>query len=118
MQAIGAMAYGTETIPAVYKVFGPGNQYVMHAKKLIQQEGVAIDMPAGPSELAIFADETAVPAYVAADLLSQCEHGPDSQVLLVTDSRDFAEKVNISLEQQVEILPRKSIALHHWKIVR
>jgi histidinol dehydrogenase len=112
VQAIGAMAYGTETIPAVYKIFGPGNQYVTHAKKLIQQEGVAIDMPAGPSELAVFADETAVPAYVAADLLSQCEHGSDSQVVLVTDSRDFAEKVNISLEEQIEKLPRKSIARH------
>jgi histidinol dehydrogenase len=112
VQAIGAMAYGTETIPAVYKIFGPGNQYVTHAKKLIQQEGVAIDMPAGPSELAVFADDTAIPAYVAADLLSQCEHGPDSQVLLVTDSREFAEKVNISLEEQIEKLPRKSIALH------
>jgi histidinol dehydrogenase len=112
VQAIGAMAYGTETIPAVYKIFGPGNQYVTHAKKLIQLEGVAIDMPAGPSELAVFADDTAVPAYVAADLLSQCEHGSDSQVILVTDSRDFAEKVNISLEEQIEKLPRKSIALH------
>jgi histidinol dehydrogenase len=112
VQAIGAMAYGTETIPAVYKIFGPGNQYVTHAKKLIQQEGVAIDMPAGPSELAVFADDTAVPAYVAADLLSQCEHGSDSQVILVTDSREFAEKVNISLAEQIEKLPRKSIALH------
>ena len=111
VQAIGAMAYGTETIPAVYKIFGPGNQYVTHAKKLIQQEGVAIDMPAGPSELAVYAGNTAVPAYVAADLLSQCEHGSDSQVLLVTDSRDLAEKVNISLKQQIEKLPRKSIAL-------
>ena len=112
VQAIGAMAYGTETIPAVYKIFGPGNQYVTHAKKLIQQEGVAIDMPAGPSELAVFADDSAVPAYVAADLLSQCEHGSDSQVMLVTDSRDFAEKVNISLEEQIEKLPRKSIAFN------
>jgi len=112
VQAIGAMAYGTETIPAVYKIFGPGNQYVTHAKKLIQQEGVAIDMPAGPSELAVYADDTAVPAYVAADLLSQCEHGSDSQVLLVTDNRNFAEKVNISLKQQIEKLPRKSIALN------
>jgi histidinol dehydrogenase len=111
VQAIGAMAYGTETIPAVYKIFGPGNQYVTHAKKLIQKEGVSIDMPAGPSELAVFADDTAVPAYVAADLLSQCEHGPDSQVILVTESRDLAEKVNISLEEQIEKLPRKSIAL-------
>jgi len=112
VQAIGAMAYGTETIPAVYKIFGPGNQYVTHAKKLIQQDGVAIDMPAGPSELAVYADHTAVPAYVAADLLSQCEHGSDSQVLLVTDNRDFAEKVNISLKEQIEKLPRKSIAFH------
>jgi histidinol dehydrogenase len=112
VQAIGAMAYGTETIPAVYKIFGPGNQYVTHAKKFIQQEGVAIDMPAGPSELAVFADDSAVPAYVAADLLSQCEHGSDSQVILVTDSRDFAEKVNISLEVQIEKLPRKSIAFN------
>jgi len=120
VQAIGAMAYGTETIPAVYKIFGPGNQYVTHAKMLIQQEGVAIDMPAGPSELAVFADDTAVPAWVAADLLSQCEHGPDSQVILVTDSRDFAEKVNISLEQQIGKLSRKSIAflsLENSKII-
>jgi histidinol dehydrogenase len=110
IQAIGAMAYGTETIPAVYKIFGPGNQYVTHAKKLIQQEGVAIDMPAGPSELAVLADDTAIPAYVAADLLSQCEHGPDSQIMLVTESRDFAEKVENSLKEQIEKLPRKSIA--------
>jgi histidinol dehydrogenase len=112
VQAIGAMAYGTETVPAVYKIFGPGNQYVTHAKQLIQQEGVAIDMPAGPSELAVYADHTAVPAFVAADFLSQCEHGSDSQVLLVTDSRDFAEKVNISLKEQIEKLPRKSIAFN------
>jgi histidinol dehydrogenase len=111
IQAIGAMAYGTETVPAVYKIFGPGNQYVTHAKKLVQEEGVAIDMPAGPSELAVFADHTAIPAYVAADLLSQCEHGPDSQVMLVTESTDFAEKVNDALQEQIELLPRKSIAL-------
>ncbi|HEY4937279.1 MAG TPA: histidinol dehydrogenase, partial [Puia sp.] len=98
VQAIAAMAYGTKTIPQVYKIFGPGNQYVTQAKKLIQQEGIAIDMPAGPSELAVYADETAVPAYVAADLLSQCEHGADSQVILVTGSRAFAEKVNLALE--------------------
>ena len=109
-QAIGAMAYGTETIPKVDKIFGPGNQYVTHAKKIIQQEGIAIDMPAGPSELAIYADETAVPEFVAADLLSQCEHGTDSQVILVTASREFAEAVNAALELQVEDLPRKSIA--------
>lgn len=110
VQAIAAMAYGTESIPAVNKIFGPGNQYVTHAKKMIQQEGIAIDMPAGPSELAVYADETAVPAYVAADLLSQCEHGPDSQVILVTGSRAFAEKVNAELEAQIEKLPRKDIA--------
>jgi len=110
VQAIGAMAYGTETIPAVYKIFGPGNQYVTHAKKLIQQEGIAIDMPAGPSELAVYADHTAVPAYVAADLLSQCEHGTDSQVLLTTDNAEFAGKVNSCLKEQIENLPRKSIA--------
>jgi histidinol dehydrogenase len=109
-QAIAAMAYGTKTIPAVNKIFGPGNQYVTHAKKLIQQEGISIDMPAGPSELAIYADETAVPAYVAADLLSQCEHGTDSQVILVTDNPDTAEKVNRELELQLGILSRKSIA--------
>ncbi len=110
VQAIAAMAYGTETIPSVYKIFGPGNQWVTQAKKIIQQEGIAIDMPAGPSELAVYADETAVPEFVAADLLSQCEHGTDSQVILVTDSRDFAEKVNAALETQIEKLPRKSIA--------
>ncbi len=110
VQAIAAMAYGTESIPKVYKIFGPGNQYVTHAKRLIQLEGVAIDMPAGPSELAVYADETAVPAFVAADLLSQCEHGPDSQVILVTGSRKFAEKVISELELQLEKLPRKSVA--------
>jgi histidinol dehydrogenase len=110
VQAIAAMAYGTETIPQVYKIFGPGNQWVTQAKKLIQQEGIAIDMPAGPSELAIFADESAVPAFIAADLLSQCEHGEDSQVILVTDSRSFAEKVNLELEEQIIKLPRKTIA--------
>ncbi len=110
VQAIAAMAYGTETIPPVYKIFGPGNQYVTHAKKLVQLEGIAIDMPAGPSELAVYADETAVPAFVAADLLSQCEHGPDSQVILVTGSRAFAEKVISALETQIEKLPRRSIA--------
>ncbi len=109
-QAIAAMAYGTETIPKVDKIFGPGNQYVTHAKKIIQQEGVAIDMPAGPSELAIYADETAVAEFVAADLLSQCEHGTDSQVILVTASRGFADAVNATLELQLEALPRKSIA--------
>ena len=110
VQAIAAMAYGTETIPAVYKIFGPGNQWVTIAKRLIQQEGIAIDMPAGPSELAVYADDTAVADFVAADLLSQCEHGPDSQVILVTGSRDFALRVNKALGVQIEKLPRKSIA--------
>ena len=110
VQAIAAMAYGTQTIPPVFKIFGPGNQWVTQAKKLILSEGIAIDMPAGPSELAIFADETADPEFIAADLLSQCEHGPDSQVILVTDSRQLADQVNRAIEQQIEKLPRKSIA--------
>ncbi len=110
VQAIAAMAYGTETIPGVYKIFGPGNQYVTKSKQLLQQEGVAIDMPAGPSELAIFADETANPAFVAADLLSQCEHGTDSQVILVTTLRKMAERVNEELAEQIKKLPRKPIA--------
>ena len=110
VQAIGAMAYGTATVPKVYKIFGPGNQWVTQAKKIVQQEGVSIDMPAGPSELAVLADETAVPAYVAADLLSQCEHGEDSQTILVTGQREFADKVNEELEKQVQKLPRRPIA--------
>ncbi len=110
VQAIASMAYGTETISQVYKIFGPGNQWVTQAKKLIQQEGIPIDMPAGPSELAIYADDTAIPDYVAADLLSQCEHGTDSQVILVTESRAFAEKVNLWIDTQMKKLPRKSIA--------
>ncbi len=109
-QAIAAMAYGTETIPKVFKIFGPGNQFVTAAKQLIQTEGVAIDMPAGPSEVLVIADETAVPDFVAADLLSQAEHGPDSQVLLVTISEIIAEKVNEAINKQVKILPRKEIA--------
>ena len=112
VQAIAAMAYGTETIPPVYKIFGPGNQYVTHAKKLIQQEGIAIDMPAGPSELAVYADETAVPEYVAADLLSQCEHGTDSQVILVTANRSHCRKSeSCRWKHNSENFPRKSIAL-------
>jgi histidinol dehydrogenase len=111
VQAIAAMAYGTETIPAVYKIFGPGNQYVTQAKKAIQLDGIAIDMPAGPSELAVYADDSASPTFVAADLLSQCEHGADSQVILVCSHLDFAKKVNESLASQVEKIPRKSIAL-------
>lgn len=111
VQAIAAMAYGTQTLPRVDKIFGPGNQYVTAAKQLIQQEGVAIDMPAGPSEVCVLADDAANPAYVAADLLSQAEHGLDSQVLLVSTSKTLVEKVNIELDKQVEALPRKEIAI-------
>jgi histidinol dehydrogenase len=109
-QAIGAMAYGTESIPAVYKIFGPGNQYVTAAKQYVQMEGVAIDMPAGPSEVCVLADESADPAFIAADLLSQAEHGPDSQVLLVTVSKPLVEQVNQELEKQLAELPRKNLA--------
>jgi len=105
-QAIAAMAYGTESIPKVDKLFGPGNAYVTCAKILLQTEGVAIDLPAGPSELAVLADASADPAFVAADLLSQAEHGADSQVLLVTDSPQFIEAVGLALTRQLETLPR------------
>lgn len=109
-QAIAAMAYGTETVPKVYKIFGPGNQYVTTAKMLISKEGVAIDMPAGPSEVAVYADDTAVPAFVAADLLSQAEHGADSQVLLVSTSQAFLASVDEELSRQLEVLPRRDLA--------
>jgi histidinol dehydrogenase len=109
-QAIGAMAYGTASIPNVYKIFGPGNQYVTTAKQLIQKKGVAIDMPAGPSEVLVIADDTAVPAYVAADLLSQAEHGPDSQVILLTTSETFAEQVQLCIKAQLPLLPRNEVA--------
>ena len=109
-QAIAAMAYGTETIPKVYKIFGPGNQYVTAAKQLIQKEGVAIDMPAGPSEVCVWADATAKPAFVAADLLSQAEHGADSQVLLVTNNESIAKEVESELIRQLDLLPRKEMA--------
>lgn len=111
VQAIAAMAYGTQSLPKVDKIFGPGNQYVTAAKQYIQQEGIAIDMPAGPSEVCVMADDSANPAFVAADLLSQAEHGHDSQVLLVSTSKALVEKVNIELDKQVEALPRKEIAL-------
>ncbi len=111
VQAIGAMAYGTATVPQVYKIFGPGNQYVTCAKQLIQQEGIAIDMPAGPSEVCVLADDTAVPAYVAADLLSQAEHGADSQVILVSTSESLVNKVQAALTEQVALLSRKETAL-------
>jgi len=110
VQAIAAMAYGTASIPQVYKIFGPGNQYVTCAKQLIQQEGIAIDMPAGPSEVCILADDTANAAFVAADLLSQAEHGVDSQVLLVSTSAQMVEQVQQELEIQLALLPRKEIA--------
>lgn len=110
IQAIGAMAYGTESVPAVYKIFGPGNQYVTAAKKLVQQEGLAIDMPAGPSEVMVFADETADPSFIAADLLSQAEHGIDSQAILVTTDKQIPGKVKAAIEKQLEKLPRKELA--------
>ena len=110
-QAIGAMAYGTETIKKVDKIFGPGNQYVTAAKQLIQMEGIAIDMPAGPSEVCVLADATANPDFIAADLLSQAEHGPDSQVILVSDSKLIIERTLISINHQLELLERKDIAI-------
>lgn len=110
VQAIGAMAYGTESVPKVYKIFGPGNQYVTCAKQLVNSAGTAIDMPAGPSEVAVFADDSCVPAFVAADLLSQAEHGADSQVLLVTTSEAVLKNVEIEVEQQLAALPRKDLA--------
>jgi histidinol dehydrogenase len=110
VQAIGAMAYGVDCVPKVYKIFGPGNQYVMAAKQLVSISDVAIDMPAGPSEVAIMADSTANPAFIAADLLSQAEHGPDSQVVLVTSDPSLVEKVDLELARQLEELPRKTIA--------
>lgn len=110
VQAIGAMAYGTETIPQVYKIFGPGNQYVTCAKQLINKQGVAIDMPAGPSEVAILADETCVPEFVAADLLSQAEHGIDSQVILVSTNESIIQNIQTELEKQLDVLPRKDLA--------
>ena len=119
-QAIAAMAYGTATVPKVFKIFGPGNQYVTAAKQLIQQQGVAIDMPAGPSEVCVYADETAVPAFVAADLLSQAEHGPDSQVLLIASNKQIVEQVQLEIEQQLANLPRQdfaSKALGHSKAI-
>jgi histidinol dehydrogenase len=109
-QAIAAMAYGTETIPRVYKIFGPGNQYVTKAKEMIQQDGIAIDLPAGPSEVLVIADKTANPEFIAADLLSQAEHGPDSQVVLLTDDPDLISTVKAETDKQLQVLPRKEIA--------
>lgn len=110
VQAIGAMAYGADCIPKVDKIFGPGNQYVMAAKQLVCMSDVAIDMPAGPSEVAILADESANPAFIASDLLSQAEHGPDSQVILITNSQKLVSEVQVELDKQLEKLPRKDIA--------
>tara|TARA_B100001750_G_scaffold231123_1_gene228691 strand:+ start:508880 stop:510172 length:1293 start_codon:yes stop_codon:yes gene_type:complete len=110
IQAVAAMTFGTETIPNVYKIFGPGNQYVTVAKQLATKYGVAIDMPAGPSELLVLADDSANAAFVASDLLSQAEHGVDSQVILVSTSRKFIENVEKEVEKQLEKLPRKKIA--------
>ena len=110
VQAIGAMAYGTESVPKVYKICGPGNQYVMAAKQQVSLHDVAIDMPAGPSEVCVIADETARPEFVAADLLSQAEHGTDSQVLLITTSEEMLNRVGQEVERQLELLPRKEIA--------
>ncbi len=109
-QSIAAMAYGTESISSVNKIFGPGNQYVTKAKELVQQEGVAIDMPAGPSEVLVISDAYADPEFIAADLLSQAEHGPDSQVIFLTNSTEMIEKVQNCLNIQLDILPRKEIA--------
>ena len=110
VQAIASMAYGTESIPKVYKIFGPGNQYVTAAKQLVSLRDVAIDMPAGPSEVEVLADETANPAFVAADLLSQAEHGVDSQAVLITTSASLQQAVKAEVERQLALLPRKEIA--------
>ncbi|UEG49779.1 histidinol dehydrogenase [Ferruginibacter lapsinanis] len=111
VQAIGAMAYGTATVPQVYKIFGPGNQYVTCAKQLVNKAGIAIDMPAGPSEVAVYADETSNAAFIAADLLSQAEHGADSQVVLVASSEFLVKAVQAEVEKQLKELPRKDIAI-------
>ena len=110
VQAIAAMAYGTESVPKVFKIFGPGNQYVTAAKQLVSLRDVAIDMPAGPSEVEVLADETAIPVFVAADLLSQAEHGIDSQAILITTSENLLEAVRLEVEKQLQVLPRRDIA--------
>ncbi len=110
VQAIAAMAYGTKSMSKVYKIFGPGNRFITYAKMLIASEGIAIDMPAGPSEVAIIADETCNAEFVAADLLSQCEHGKDSQVLLISNNEKVIEEINLCLKKQLIDLPRKEIA--------
>lgn len=120
IQAIAAMAYGTESVPKVYKIFGPGNQYVTAAKQLVSLKEVAIDMPAGPSEVEVIADKNANPEFIAADFLSQAEHGPDSQAILVTTSEEIIEPVVKAVQEQLEKLPRKEItekALLHSRII-
>ncbi|OCW95923.1 histidinol dehydrogenase [Macellibacteroides sp. HH-ZS] len=120
IQAIAAMAYGTESIPKAYKIFGPGNQYVTAAKQLVSLKEVAIDMPAGPSEVEVIADKNANPQFIAADFLSQAEHGPDSQAILVTTSEEIVEPVVKAVQEQLEKLPRKEItekALLHSRII-
>lgn len=109
-QAIAALAYGTESVPKVYKIFGPGNQYVTAAKQIVAEKGIAIDLPAGPSEVAVFADETAIPDFIATDLLSQAEHGGDSQVVLVTTKESIAKKTITSIQTFLSDLPRRKIA--------
>ena len=119
-QAVAAMTYGTASIPAVNKIFGPGNQFVTKAKEMVQQDGVAIDMPAGPSEVLVIADDTSKPEFVAADLLSQAEHGTDSQVILLSDNPDVLKKSLAEVEKQLESLPRRDIAreaLSHSKAI-
>ena len=110
-QAIAAMAYGTATIPQVYKIFGPGNQYVTKAKELVQMDGISIDMPAGPSEVLVIGDKAANPEFIASDLLSQAEHGPDSQVVMLTDDKELIETVKAEVKRQTGLLPRKNIVL-------
>jgi len=109
-QAIAALAYGTESLPKVDKIFGPGNQYVTLAKQMVSLQGTAIDMPAGPSEVMVLADETSNPEFIASDLLSQAEHGQDSQVVLVSTNKNNIEAINEAIEEQLDLLPRKSIA--------
>lgn len=120
VQAIGAMAYGTESVPKVYKIFGPGNQFVQMAKQLVSLRDVAIDMPAGPSEVCVVADVNADPEYVASDFLSQAEHGADSQAILVTDSKDLAERFEVVMARQLELLKRQELtrkSLEHSKVI-
>lgn len=120
VQAIGAMAYGTESVPKVYKIFGPGNQFVQMAKQLVSLRDVAIDMPAGPSEVCVVADQSADPAYVASDFLSQAEHGADSQAIMVTDSEEMAKRFEVVMAEQLELLKRQELtrkSLEHSKVI-